>query len=144
MNNFWLDGKQRKATVPPQGICTSDDGVAEMMEAYRSQLEEDYLNKAELLEDEYNAKLMEAYEQLSEGMRATEENAVRGYNQAWDVIQKLQAELAEEKQRRCPDCGYRPGERGNCGNFAGIPPTFHSQDACDSPECDNQGWAIDL
>jgi hypothetical protein len=129
MNNFWLDGRQHKST--PQG--TSDDGVAEMMEAYRSQLEDEYLVKAELLEDEYNAKLMEAYEQLSEELRASEQMAKKGYQQAWDFIQNLQAELASEKQRKCPDCGYRPGERGK-----------NSQNACDSSECDNQGWAIDL
>lgn len=64
MNNFWLD---KPKTIAPQGVCDSGStDVGEMMEAYRSQLEDEYLTKAELLEDEYNAKLTEAYEQLSE------------------------------------------------------------------------------
>ena len=53
MNNFWLDRKE-----------SSSEDVAEMMESYRSQCEEEYLAKAQLLEDEYNTNLAEAYEQF--------------------------------------------------------------------------------
>lgn len=96
MNNFWLDKKLK--SNGPQDVCTSDDSVAEMMEAYRSALEEDYLAKAELLEDEYNAKITEAYEQLSEDMSDCEKIAEKGYAQAWDLIKRLQKELDYKKR----------------------------------------------
>lgn len=128
MNNFWLD---KPKTIATQGACKSGDtDVSEMMEAYRSQLEDEYLTKAELLEDEYNAKLTEAYEQLPEEMRACEAKIEQTSIGAWAIIRTLQKKLAEIEEKKCPDCGYHPGERGNCGaaTWGNLPPD----------------WAIDL
>jgi hypothetical protein len=124
MNNFWLNLKD---PCIPQGVQTNQDDVGEMMEAYRSQCDEEYVAKAQLLEDEYNAKLEEAYACLSEELKIAEETALKGYQEAWNELEKLRAvtkqlleELAAEKKRKCPDCGYRPGERGK--GLKGGPP----------------------
>ena len=110
MNNYWLDKKE--ANISDVNYATSNDDTSEMMESYRS-----------MIEEEYNKKLEEAYSELSNELLESEKVAEKGYEEAWKVIADLQKKLKESQEmiaaahtlldeiqnRPCLDCGYRPG-----------------------------------
>lgn len=50
------------------------------------------------LEDEYNNKLNEAYEQIANEMSSTEATAVEGYQQAYRIISDLQLRLEHQQE----------------------------------------------
>lgn len=71
-----------------------EDAVNEVTEAVKTELES---AKTEL-ENEYSSKLEEAYGQLSEELKSSEETAIQGYKEAYAIIQDLRARLETQQK----------------------------------------------
>lgn len=71
-----------------------EDAVNEVTEAVKTELES---AKAEL-EKEYSSKLEEAYGQLSEELKNSEETAIQGYKEAYAIIEDMRARLETQQK----------------------------------------------
>lgn len=71
-----------------------EDAVNEVTEAVKTELES---AKAEL-EKEYSSKLEEAYVQLSEELKNSEETAIQGYKEAYAIIEDMRARLETQQK----------------------------------------------
>lgn len=95
MKNHWLDNKKPKVTI-------------ESLQAENAALQA----KVQNMEAEYNAKLEEAYEQLSNELREAERTAEEGYQEAYDIICDLLNQLEEAR-----------GEKKGTAILKGFPPS---------------------
>lgn len=71
-----------------------EDAVAEVTEAVKTEL----ASAKESLENEFNAKLEDAYAELSDELKGAEETAIKGYKEAYAIINDLRSRL-ETQQR---------------------------------------------
>jgi len=71
-----------------------EDAVTEVTEAVKTELE----SAKQALETEFNTKLEDAYSELSEELKSSEETAIKGYKEAYAIIQDLRGRL-ETQQR---------------------------------------------
>jgi hypothetical protein len=71
-----------------------EDAVTEVTEAVKTELE----SAKQALETEFNTKLEDAYSELSEELKGAEETAIKGYKEAYAIIQDLRGRL-ETQQR---------------------------------------------
>lgn len=71
-----------------------EDAVNEVTEAVKTVLE----TAKDDLEKEYSSKLEEAYSQLSEELKTSEETAIQGYKEAYAIIQDLRARLETQQK----------------------------------------------
>jgi hypothetical protein len=66
-----------------------EDAIQDVSEAVKTELE----GARSAYEREYNAKLEEAYAELSEELKQAEETAIQGYKEAYAIIQDLRGRL---------------------------------------------------
>ena len=66
-----------------------EDSIEEISEAVKGELEK----AKQEYEQEYNSKLEEAYAELSEELKNTEETALQGYQEAYAIIEDLRKRL---------------------------------------------------
>lgn len=71
-----------------------EDAVAEVTEAVKTELE----SAKQALETEFNTKLEDAYAELSEELKGSEETAIKGYKEAYAIIQDLRARLETQQK----------------------------------------------
>ena len=71
-----------------------EDAVNEVTEAVKTELEAAKSN----LEKEFSNKLEEAYAELSEELKTSEETAVQGYKEAYAIIQDLRGRLETQQK----------------------------------------------
>lgn len=71
-----------------------EDAVAEVTEAVKTELE----SAKQALETEYNTKLEDAYAELSEELKGAEETAIKGYKEAYAIIQDLRTRLETQQK----------------------------------------------
>lgn len=71
-----------------------EDAVNEVTEAVKTVLE----TAKDDLEKEYSSKLEEAYSQLSEELKNSEETAIQGYKEAYAIIQDLRSRLETQQK----------------------------------------------
>ncbi len=71
-----------------------EDAVSEVTEAVQGELE----SAKNELEKEYSSKLEEAYAQLSEELKSSEETAIQGYKEAYAIIQDLRSRLETQQK----------------------------------------------
>ena len=76
-----------KKILPEDQVSEVASAVSEMLAEARSQME-----------SEYNKNLEEAYQSLSAELADTEKTAYQGYNEAYEIINDLQARLETQKQ----------------------------------------------
>jgi hypothetical protein len=72
----------------------SEDVVTEVTEAVKTELE----SAKQAYETEYNSKLEEAYAELSEELKGAEETAIKGYKEAYAIIQDLRTRLETQQK----------------------------------------------
>ena len=71
-----------------------EDAIQEVSEAVKTELE----GAKSAYESEYNAKLEEAYSELSEELKQAEETAIQGYKEAYAIIQDLRGRLETQQK----------------------------------------------
>jgi hypothetical protein len=71
-----------------------EDAVADVTEAVKTELE----SAKQSLENEFNTKLEEAYAELSDELKGAEETAIKGYKEAYAIIQDLRARLETQQK----------------------------------------------
>lgn len=71
-----------------------EDAVTEVTEAVKTELE----SAKQALETEFNTKLEEAYAGLSEELKEAEETAIKGYKEAYAIIQDLRTRLETQQK----------------------------------------------
>jgi len=71
-----------------------EDAVAEVTEAVKTELE----SAKQAYETEYSTKLEEAYAELSEELKGAEETAIKGYKEAYAIIQDLRTRLETQQK----------------------------------------------
>lgn len=71
-----------------------EDAVAEVTEAVKTEL----ASAKEALENEYNTKLEDAYAELSDELKNSEETAIKGYKEAYAIIQDLRQRLETQQK----------------------------------------------
>lgn len=71
-----------------------EDAISEVTEAVQGELE----SAKNELEKEYSSKLEEAYAQLSEELKGSEETAIQGYKEAYAIIQDLRSRLETQQK----------------------------------------------
>jgi len=71
-----------------------EDAVADVTEAVKTELE----SAKQSLENEFNAKLEEAYADLSDELKGAEETAIKGYKEAYAIIQDLRTRLSTQQK----------------------------------------------
>ena len=71
-----------------------EDAVNEVTEAVKTELE----NAKGALEKEYSTKLEEAYAELSDELKNSEETAIQGYKEAYAIIQDLRGRLETQQK----------------------------------------------
>jgi hypothetical protein len=75
-----------KKILPEEQVSEVASAVSEMLAEARQQMEK-----------EYNKNLEEAYQSLSSELSDTEKTAYQGYNEAYSIINDLQARLEDQK-----------------------------------------------
>jgi len=71
-----------------------EDSVEDVTEAVKAELE----NAKNTYEQEYNSKLEEAYSELSEELKSSEEIAIQGYKEAYAIIEDLRNRLETQQK----------------------------------------------
>lgn len=71
-----------------------EDSVAEVTEAVKNELE----GAKQAYEQEFNSKLEEAYKELSEELKTAEETAIKGYKEAYAIIEDLRGRLERQQK----------------------------------------------
>jgi hypothetical protein len=71
-----------------------EDAIEEVTEAVKTELE----SAKQSLETEYNTKLEDAYAELSEELKSSEETAIKGYKEAYAIIQDLRSRLETQQK----------------------------------------------
>lgn len=71
-----------------------EDAIAEVTEAVKTELE----SAKQSLETEFSTKLEEAYKELSDELKGAEETAIKGYKEAYAIIQDLRARLETQQK----------------------------------------------
>src|SRR5690606_32766661 len=70
-----------------------EDQVSEVAKAVKAELESAKCSIREELEADFAAKLEEAYEELSEELKTSENTAVHGYQESYAIIEDLRKRL---------------------------------------------------
>lgn len=71
-----------------------EDSVTEVTEAVKTELE----NAKNSYEQEFNSKLEEAYSELADELKASEETAIQGYKEAYAIIEDLRNRLETQQK----------------------------------------------